>query len=103
MAKIKPGNMGSNSNPATKPAEFANSMAEAMENAMNELLSQEGMKTFPVNTNSREARDRRRMFVAIALGAMRYLKNNMDGFEIFDSLNNPTGLRIQMNTDPDPL
>ena len=103
MANIKPGGMGSNSDPSVKPPEFVSSMAEAIEDAMNDLLSQEVMTTLPVNTNSREARDRRRMFVAIALGMMRYLQNNMDGLEIFDSLNNPTGLRIQMNSDPDPL
>lgn len=105
MANIKPGGMGSNSDPHTKPPEFAGSMAEAIENALNELLSNETppMKTFEVNTNSREVRDRRRLFVAITLGMMRYLQNNMDGLEIFDSLDNPTGEKVVMNTDPSPL
>src|SRR5262249_45622270 len=102
MAKIKPGGMGDRK-AAGKPPEFAGSMAEAIEDALNELLKHDTMKTFEVNTNSPEARDRRRLFVAIALGMMRYLKKNMDGFEIFDLLNNPTLERIQMNTDPDPL
>ncbi len=105
MANIKPGGMGSNSDPNTKPAEFANSMAESMEDALNELLAGENppMKTFKVDTNSRDARDRRRMFVAIALGTMRYLQKNMDAFQILDSLNNPTGETMVMNTDPNPL
>lgn len=105
MANIKPGGMGSNIDPTTKPTEFAGSMAEAIENALNELLAAENppMKTLVVDTNSREARDRRRMFVAITLGMMRYLQNNMDAFQIFDSLNNPTGESIVMNTDPTTL
>ncbi len=105
MANIKAGGMGSNSDPTTKPPEFASSMAEAIEDALNDLLSSETppMKTFQVDTNSKEARDRRRLFVAIALGMMRYLQSNMDAFQIFDSLNNPTGETIVMNTDPNPL
>lgn len=105
MANIKPGGMGSNIDPTTKPPEFAGSMAEAIENTLNELLAAENpaMKTLVVDTNSREARDRRRMFVAITLGMMRYLQNNMDAFQIFDSLNDPTGESIVMNTDPTTL
>jgi hypothetical protein len=105
MANIKPGGMGSGSDPNTKPPEFAGSMAEAIEDALNELLGSEQppMKTFAVDTNSPEARDRRRLFVAITLGMMRYLQHNMDGFQIFDPSNNPTGEGIVMNTDPNPL
>ena len=105
MANIKPGGMGSNSDPNTKPPEFAGSMAEAIENAFNELLAAENppMKTFVVDINSREARDRRRLFGAITLGMMRYLQNNMDAFQIFDVLNNPTLESIVMNTDPKKL
>ena len=104
MGLIKPGGMGSSSD-ASKPAEFAGSMAEAIEDALNELLADESpkMKTFDVNTNSREARDRRRLFVAITLGMMRYLQNNMDGFEILDPAKIPTKESIVMNTDPTTL
>jgi hypothetical protein len=105
MAAIKPGGMGSNLDPATKPPEFAGSMAEAMENAFNTLLSNENppMKTFKVDTNTQEARDRRRMFVAIATGLVAYLKANTGAFEILDPTNNPTGASIVMNTDPSTL
>jgi hypothetical protein len=105
MAAIKPGAMGSNLDPNTKPPEFAGSMAEAMENALNTLLSNENpsMKTFQVDTNSQAARDRRRIFVAIATGLIAYLKANADAFEILDPTNNPTGESIVIKTDPSTL
>jgi hypothetical protein len=102
MAIIKPGEMGPKSDTG-KPAKFADSIAEAMENAFNDTLSADSMRTFEVDTNSTDARDRRRMFVAIATGMMQYLKHNMNGFEILDALNHPTGEKIVMNTDPGGL
>jgi hypothetical protein len=103
MAAIKPGAMGSKADPTTKPGEFEGSMAEAMENAFNDALSGDFMKTFKVDTNSPEARDRRRMFVAIATGMVWYLKHNMDAFQILDSVNVDTLDIIVMNTDPPAL
>ena len=103
MGAIKPGGMGSKANPNVVPPEFTNSMAEAMENAFNDLLMNDGMKTFTVTNNSQESRDRRRLFVAIALGMMRHLSQNSDALRILDALNNPTGEKIVMNTDPSPL
>jgi hypothetical protein len=102
MGLIKPGAMGNSSDPG-KPGDFANSMAEAMEDAFNELLGNDGMKTFTVTNNSKESRDRRRLFVAIALGMVRHLKSNADGLQILNSLNTPTGEKIVVNTDPNPL
>lgn len=103
MAAIKPGAMGSKADPTTKPPEFAGSMAEAMENAFNDALSVDGIRTFKVDTNSSEARDRRRMFVAIATGMVQYLKHNMGALEILDQVNTPTGDSIVMSTDPGGL
>jgi hypothetical protein len=103
MAAIKPGAMGSNADPNTKPTEFAGSIAEAMENAFNATLSGDGMKTFKVDTNSQEARDRRRMFVAIATGMIQYLKNNTDALRILDALNVSTGDHVVIDTDPGGL
>lgn len=103
MSAIKPGGMGSKADPNVVPPEFTNSMAEAMENAFNDLLASDGMKTFTVTNNTQESRDRRRLFVAIALGMMRYLSNNSDALKILDSLNNPTGEKIVIGTDPSPL
>jgi hypothetical protein len=103
MAAIKPGAMGSKTDPTTKPPEFAGSMAEAMESALNDALGVDGIKTFVVNNNSQEARDRRRIFVAIAAGMIDYLKHNTDALEILDSLKKPTGDTIVMSTDPNTL
>jgi hypothetical protein len=102
MPAIKPGAMGSKLDAAT-PAEFAGSVAEAMENALNDALSVDGIKTFAVNTNAQDARDRRRMFVAIAEGLVKYLKHNTDAFQIHDSANKPTGDSIVISTDPTTL
>jgi hypothetical protein len=82
------------------PQAFQGSMAAAMEQAFNNLLQAEGMKTFDVNTNSTEARDRRRLFVAIAQGIVRHLKDNAKALEIFESQNHPTGESISLQTDP---
>lgn len=103
MPPIKPGAMGSKGDPNTKPPQFAGSMAEAMENALNDALSVDGIKAFVVNTNSQDARDRRRMFVAIAVGMVEYLKHNTDALQIVDAAKKPTGESIVMSTDPKTL
>ena len=68
---IKPGRMGSAALPST-PSVFANSMADDIEEAFNALLAVEGLPRMP-NDNSKESRDRRRLFVAIARGIVRHL------------------------------
>lgn len=100
MAQLRPGKMGSASDPANaKPVDFANSMADAMDAAFHQLLLLEGMKTFEVNTNSREARDRRRMFVAIAQGIVRHLKDHGTALTVVNALNAPTGEKIRVDVD----
>jgi len=98
---LKPGGMGDKTDPSKKPAEFAGSMAEAMENAFNGLLGSENppMKTFKVDTNTPEARDRRRMFVAIAQGVVRHLKDHAGALAIEDSLNNVIDWHIDIQVD----
>jgi len=103
MSSLKPGGMGSKLNPNVKPVEFANSMAEAIENALNDTLTADGMKTFAVNTNSQEARDRRRLFVAVAVGVVAYLKHNTNALTILDALSIPTGDSILVSTEPGAL
>ena len=73
--QLKPGAMGSpgDSDPPDAPGEFKDSMASAIEEELNKLLAQEGLPQLPVNDNSRETRDRRRLFVAIARGVLRHL------------------------------
>lgn len=63
------------------PAEFAGSMAEAMEVALNQLLSDTGKPTVPTD-DSDEVRDRRILFVAIARGVIDHLVDNEDAFTI---------------------
>lgn len=94
--------MGAASDPAdAMPADFAGSMAAAMEAALNDLLSADGMKTFPVDTNSQDARDRRRLFVAIARGLVRHLKDNGGAFAIFDNATQTQNSEnVQVQTDP---
>ena len=100
MAKIKPGGMGDKSDPQNaRPGAFFNSMADAMDTAFHNLLSAEPMKTFDLETNSTEARDRRRLFVAIAQGIVRHLKDNAGALVIKDSLNDPVGLHIDIQVD----
>ena len=63
------------------PDDFANSMAEAMEVALNQLLFDEGKPTVPTD-DTEEVRDRRIMFVAIARGIIDHLVANEDAFTI---------------------
>jgi hypothetical protein len=63
------------------PTEFAGSMAEAMEVALNQLLSATGKPTVPTD-DSDEVRDRRILFVAIARGVIDHLVDNEDAFTI---------------------
>ena len=64
-----------------------NSMAAAIERQLNDLLDDAGLDRLPTD-NTREARDRRRMFAAIARGVIEHLAAN------------PTALRIVMTSAP---
>jgi len=68
--ELKPGAMGSPDDDTT-PDVFTGSMASAIEEEFNKLLQAEGLPTLPLD-NSRESRDRRRLFVAIARGVLRH-------------------------------
>jgi hypothetical protein len=63
------------------PDDFADSMAEAMEEALNQLLSDEGKPTVPTD-DTEETRDRRILFVAIARGVINHLVDNEDAFTV---------------------
>jgi len=64
------------------PTAFADSMAEAIEVALNQLLSAEGKPTVSTDGDSEEVRDRRILFVAIARGVINHLVDNEDAFTI---------------------
>jgi hypothetical protein len=97
---IKAGGVGTTSDPVNaRPPHFANSMADAMDTAFHDLLIKEGMKSFEVNTNSQEARDRRRLFVAIAHGIVQHLHDNAGAFLLKDTLNNTLPIHIEIKVD----
>jgi hypothetical protein len=77
---LKPGGLGDASEGST-PAAFADSMAAAMEVALNSLLTQEHKPPVPTD-NSAETRDRRTMFLAIAQGIVNHLVANQEAFVI---------------------
>jgi hypothetical protein len=79
--RLKPGEMGP-PGPGGTPTEFAESMAARMEEALNELLNDDGLRTLPTHENSRETRDRRRLFVAIARGIVRHLEERAEAVTI---------------------
>jgi hypothetical protein len=81
VADLKPGRMGS-ANDAGVPLPFQNSMAAAIEAALNTLLPAEGRDTLIVNDNSPETRDRRVAFCAIAQGVVNHLRDNADAFKV---------------------
>jgi hypothetical protein len=100
MAQLRPGGMGNASDPPNgRPPDFANSMADAMDTAFHNLLLAEGMKSFEVDTNAKEARDRRRLFVAIAQGVIRHLTDNAGALVIKDALNNVLLEHIDVQVD----
>jgi hypothetical protein len=80
---LKPGGMGSPAAVGT-PTEFASSMASAIEEELNTLLADEGLQMLPAG-NSRETRDRRRLFVAIARGVLRHLEERRTAITVEDS------------------
>jgi hypothetical protein len=85
LASLKPGKLG-DPNATGKPADFAGSMAEAIEDALYELLPQD--RKFDRNVNTPEARDRRTILVAVAQGVCGYLAQNTAAIEVKHSTGN---------------
>jgi hypothetical protein len=97
---LKAGGMG-HSNDIGKPGDFANSMAEAIENALHDILVSEGKLAFEANDNSRAARDRRMLFVAIAQGVVNHLSAHQAALEIWDGgLHSSETIAIQVDHTP---
>jgi hypothetical protein len=63
------------------PTSFANSMAGAIEDALNALLDAAGKDRLPAD-DTEQTRDRRRLFVAIATGVVEHLKANPAAFKV---------------------
>jgi hypothetical protein len=97
---LDPGNMQNAPDPFNQiPTDFELTMASAIENAFLALLQQDGMRTFAVDTNAREARDRRRLLIAIAQGVVRHLVDNAAAFQVSgtDSLGKPIAASLSIN------
>jgi hypothetical protein len=58
-----------------------NSMAAAIERQLNDLLDDAGLDRLPTD-DTQEARDRRRMFAAIARGVIEHLAANPEALKI---------------------
>jgi hypothetical protein len=93
--------MGDSTDPA-KPSEFAGSMAEAIENALLTLLTSDGIQGFATDTNSQDARDRRRLLVAIAQGVLGHMAAHPQALQItfVDSNNNTITASVNINLAP---
>ena len=95
MDKLKRGDLGFIGDASPVPSAFADSMAKAMEDALNALLASEGNPTVPVD-NTRESRDRRIMFLAISKGIIDHLVANEGAFQIRDSTNTVLPLNVNI-------
>lgn len=95
--ELKRGALGSPADETPLPAEFAGSMAAAMEAALNFYMTGEGKQAVPVD-NTTESRDRRILFLAIAKGVIDHLAAKPDAFRIVQSDGDPTNLRIEIDT-----
>ena len=95
MNSLKRGDLGLIGDPSPIPSAFADSMAKAMEDALNVLLADEGNPTVPVD-NTRESRDRRIMFLAISKGIIDHLVANEGAFQFRDNATN-TVLAVNVN------
>jgi hypothetical protein len=96
---LEPGLQNGPSPPDLVPADFANTLASTIENALLQLFLNDGLNKFDIDTNSREARDRRRILIAIAHGVVRHLVDNAGAFQVTgtDSLGQPISASLSIN------
>lgn len=72
------------------PTDFEHSMAAAIELELNVLLSGDCKDQLPADGSTDEARDRRRLFAAIARGVIRHLIEHPAALEVvFTSVPSP--------------
>lgn len=76
---LLPGNLTATANDFS---EFTDSMADMMEQELDDLLALDGLPPLPKNSDDREVRDRRRFMIAIARGVVRHLVERNEAFEI---------------------
>jgi hypothetical protein len=73
-----------------------------MEDAFDQLLAIDNMNTFARQTNSNDARDRRRLLVAIAQGVVRHLVDHPGALQVsfVDEFGNTIVASVTINADP---
>jgi hypothetical protein len=100
---LKPGGMGTaGADLGAMPSDFAGSMAESMEDAFDQLLAIDNMNTFARQTNSNDARDRRRLLVAIAQGVVRHLVDHPGALQVsfVDEFGKTIVASVTIDADP---
>jgi hypothetical protein len=60
---------------------YNGSLAAQIETELNLLLAADGLQTLPLD-NAQETRDRRRLFVAIARGVVRHLRDQQTSIDV---------------------
>lgn len=94
--KLVPGGLGAATD-VGKPADFAGTMAEAIEDALWALLAPD--RRFNKNDNSPEARDRRMLFVAIAQGVCGHLQQNAAAFTVTHTTGTAVTHQVQIGVE----
>jgi hypothetical protein len=93
MPDLRPGNLTA---APTDYSEFANSLAQTIEDELDTLLALDGMPILKDDAIDREVRDRRRFVIAIARGVVRHLSENPDAFVVtFDG----TDFQVAINAE----
>jgi len=77
---LKAGNLTVSTNP-NDPA-FLNSMAQDIEDALDKLMTDDGLPPLSKDSSDQSVRDRRRLIVAIARGVVKHLAANPGAFAI---------------------
>ena len=77
---LKPGNFPNDD--TSDVSGFVGSMAEEMENALNQLLITDHLPELKMDLDAEEVRARRRLFIAIARGVVKHLVDNRDAIDI---------------------
>jgi hypothetical protein len=79
MPDLRPGNL---TTVATDYSQFSNSLAQMIEEELDDLLDLDGLPPLPKTSTDTEVRARRRFIIAIARGVVRHLHENPDAFVV---------------------
>ncbi|MFO0992815.1 MAG: hypothetical protein U1E67_12890 [Hyphomicrobiales bacterium] len=77
---LKAGNLTASTNP--NDAAFLDSMAQDIEDALDKLMTDDGLPPLNKDASDQSVRDRRRFIVAIARGVVKHLADNPGAFAI---------------------